>query len=540
MMTLRQYVVGLALCGLACFPATADTINVPADQPTIAAAIAVAVAGDVIEIGPGTYYEHSLDTVGKAILIRGAVDLDGSPATTIDATGGGPVFDFRSGEDDQTGIENLRLTGGTGRYFGFSESYNGGGVVCADQSSPTITNCIFEGNSGGNGGGLFSLNSSPRVESCTFISNTADQDGGGIYIQTGVPTFNNCIIHDNTATFGGGVFAALSDAGSSFSNCSIRNNTSQSNGGGMLAIQSDLAINQCTIRYNSSSWGGGIYFQLMDNLVISDCDISYNVAGFGAGILGYYGVFTLEDSDVLRNQAESTAGGIGFVDVVDATISGTTIQENKAVSQYGGAIYMEGTALSVLEGIVVGNTAGNTGGGLALAGTGNTVLLGDATAVCGNSPNQIVGLGTQTGNDTCISEACEACGLFVDEDGQPLDYDQDGLPDYADPDDDNDGVDDADDEYPMDSSESVDSDGDGIGDNLDNYLSNYPHGACCVGTGCTNSTEEACAELGGTWTLAGSCEDCTGTCPADINGDGVVDAQDLTEVLAAWQEPCGV
>ncbi len=31
-----------------------------------------------------------------------------------------------------------------------------------------------------------------------------------------------------------------------------------------------------------------------------------------------------------------------------------------------------------------------------------------------------------------------------------------------------------------------------------------------------------------------------GACPADINGDGVVDAQDLTEVLAAWQEPCGV
>ena len=29
-----------------------------------------------------------------------------------------------------------------------------------------------------------------------------------------------------------------------------------------------------------------------------------------------------------------------------------------------------------------------------------------------------------------------------------------------------------------------------------------------------------------------------GPCPADINGDGVVDAQDLTEVLAAWQEPC--
>ncbi|MCH6255961.1 carbohydrate-binding protein [Puniceicoccaceae bacterium K14] len=46
-----------------------------------------------------------------------------------------------------------------------------------------------------------------------------------------------------------------------------------------------------------------------------------------------------------------------------------------------------------------------------------------------------------------------------------LDTDGDGIPDHEDADDDNDGVDDVDDAFPLDPSESVDTDEDGIGDN---------------------------------------------------------------------------
>ncbi|MDE0451686.1 MAG: hypothetical protein OXI90_07955 [Gammaproteobacteria bacterium] len=50
---------------------------------------------------------------------------------------------------------------------------------------------------------------------------------------------------------------------------------------------------------------------------------------------------------------------------------------------------------------------------------------------------------------------------------ETVDTDDDGVGDNADPDDDNDGVDDADDAFPLDPNESVDTDGDGIGDNAD-------------------------------------------------------------------------
>ena len=50
---------------------------------------------------------------------------------------------------------------------------------------------------------------------------------------------------------------------------------------------------------------------------------------------------------------------------------------------------------------------------------------------------------------------------------ETVDTDDDGVGDNADDDDDNDGVDDGDDAFPLDPTESVDTDGDGIGDNAD-------------------------------------------------------------------------
>ena len=56
----------------------AATINVPGDQPTIAAAIAAAADNDTIIIMPGTHYEHSLNTADKRITIQGSVDEGGT------------------------------------------------------------------------------------------------------------------------------------------------------------------------------------------------------------------------------------------------------------------------------------------------------------------------------------------------------------------------------------------------------------------------------------------------------------------------------
>ena len=91
-------VAGLSLAFVGTSTTIAGTINVPADQPTIAAAISASVNGDVINIAAGTYNEHSLNPGGKAITIQDTLNGDGSLATTIDASQLGRVFFFNSGE----------------------------------------------------------------------------------------------------------------------------------------------------------------------------------------------------------------------------------------------------------------------------------------------------------------------------------------------------------------------------------------------------------------------------------------------------------
>ena len=168
-------VAGLSLAFVGTSATFAGTINVPADQPTIAAAISASVTGDVINIAAGTYNEHSLNTAGKAITIQGSVNEDGTLATTIDAQQGGSVFVVNSGEGHGTVIRDLVITGGLADY--------GGGIYCYYNSSPTITDCTISGNTADYGGGGICCDylSNPIISDCTITGNSSNGNGGGIY-----------------------------------------------------------------------------------------------------------------------------------------------------------------------------------------------------------------------------------------------------------------------------------------------------------------------------------------------------------------------
>ena len=99
-------------------------------------------------------------------------------------------------------------------------------------------------------------------------------------------------------------------------------------------------------------------------------------------------------------------------------------------------------------------------------------------------------------DDPHVDEDSDADGVLDLEDDVPLnasetvDTDDDGVGDNTDTDDDNDGVSDADDAFPLDANESVDTDGDGVGDNEDTDDDN--DGTLDVDDDCPLDPEDNC------------------------------------------------
>src|SRR5216117_3331126 len=71
---MQRRVAGISLLFLGLFSPGenlfANVIHVPADQPTIQAAINAAVNGDTVQVSPGTYIEN-INFLGKAITVAG-------------------------------------------------------------------------------------------------------------------------------------------------------------------------------------------------------------------------------------------------------------------------------------------------------------------------------------------------------------------------------------------------------------------------------------------------------------------------------------
>jgi hypothetical protein len=223
------------------------TINVPADQPTIQAAIDAANDGDEVVVAPGTYLE-TIDFSFKAITVRSS---GGAAITMIDAQGLGSVVTCQSGEGPSTVLEGFTLTGG-------DPSPASGGGMYNLSSSPTVTDCIFTANTANYGGGMFNVSSSPTITNCIFSDNTA-LSGGAMYNVNSQPTLTNCTFSGNGAAgipLGGAGGAIRNESFSSLTlnNCSFSGNTCNCGGCAIYNANSDLFVLDCTFSGNP---GGG-------------------------------------------------------------------------------------------------------------------------------------------------------------------------------------------------------------------------------------------------------------------------------------------
>src|SRR5947208_3193179 len=117
----------LLILGLTPHTARAATINVPASQPTIQAAINAAANGDTVLVAPGTYYEN-INFMGKAITVTSS---GGPSVTTINGGALGTVVMFITNEGRNSVLSGFTITNGNSYYnnqnLGILD-YEGGGI----------------------------------------------------------------------------------------------------------------------------------------------------------------------------------------------------------------------------------------------------------------------------------------------------------------------------------------------------------------------------------------------------------------------------
>lgn len=110
-----ELAAGALLGTLGLFPATAEIIRVPADQPTIQQGIDVASARDTVLVAPGTYVEN-ISVSGKSVTLASKFahtrDIRDVRRTIIDGSGGTAVISLRSTTEKHMLIEGFTIRNG--------------------------------------------------------------------------------------------------------------------------------------------------------------------------------------------------------------------------------------------------------------------------------------------------------------------------------------------------------------------------------------------------------------------------------------------
>jgi hypothetical protein len=282
------------------------TIHVPADQPTIQAAIDAAADGDTVLVSDGTYNEN-INFNGKAITVT---SLNGPATTTIDGGGIDSVVTFKTGEGAGSVLNGFTITHGN------VSPLEGGGIFVSS-SSPTITNNVITANAACTGGGGIAINfAAPLVQGNTINNNaqsgcTGGIGGGGISIggeSSGARVIGNIISNNNWGSGGGGIslFAA---GGPLIQNNIITGNNGGNQGGGLVMFNNaSPQIIGNVFSHNSAFNGGGLYWLIPQSF---------------PGIL-------LLNNTITNNSA--TQGSAVFADAFDANAS---IQNNVIIGQAG-------------------------------------------------------------------------------------------------------------------------------------------------------------------------------------------------------------
>ena len=362
----------------------ATIINIPADQPTIQAGIDVSFDGDTVLVQPNTYVEN-INYNGKNITVASLYIITQDTAyisnTIIDGSQNDIVARFENNEDYNATLDGFTIRNGSGYYAG--------GIICYEDSNPTIKNLNISQNVAEYGGGITINNSNPTLLNVTISNNSASVNGGGIRCIIGSnPIITNSIVISNSASYqGGGIYCEESSP--ILDSLMVSGNITEYGSGICCRYFSSPQIFDCTISMNvANQAGGGINCYLNSSPTIVNCSIFDNVTGDTASNYGFGGGIncnnnsspTISNCDIFGNVAKNAGGGIDCNDNSSPTISYCNIYENTTEDTidddgFGGGISNKDNSSPTISNCsIIGNTAISFGGRISCFDNSNPII----------------------------------------------------------------------------------------------------------------------------------------------------------------------
>ena len=301
----------LALAGRA----GAATHHVPADVPTIGAALLASGPGDTVLVAPGTYAERVVLPSDVTLRVAGAPG-----SATIDAELLGPCVDVLAA-GNQTRLEGFRLVRGRG---GVDPGGTVGGALRSQGGVLSVSDCTFEDGQAVFGGGTAAIGTWIVLRRCTWNGGSATF-GGGHFQSAGRLTLEDASFEGPQAAIGGGLFvtngamvtvneavirgarANGDGAGAHFDACvatlslvRFEDGQAGGNGGGIaIAAGGQVIASYCTFLANGSGAGGGAFH------------VSCNAGAPGARLTAAAdcALLSLTHADILKSSGAPPAAG---------------------------------------------------------------------------------------------------------------------------------------------------------------------------------------------------------------------------------------
>jgi len=283
---------------------------------TIRKALSVAGDYDLVLVADATYREVNLDTGGKKVCLKGVAHNTAGQRPVIDCQRSGRAFWFHKGETSDCILDNFTVRNG------YVADGPGGAVLCENNSSPTIRNCVFENNEVKDtnntrekekGGAISCWNSSPRLSNCIFSGNKAGHYyAGAVYFRNAGPLLTNCVFRGNSAKYGGAIY--LKNSRATIKGCEFRGNSGYY-GGAVCCYRCNMLAVNCLFVECRATFGGAIFSDCC-NWTLTNCTLSGNrAAGDGGALLCFSNCgFTLNNCIVWGNKATSRGNEIHIRD----------------------------------------------------------------------------------------------------------------------------------------------------------------------------------------------------------------------------------